>query len=131
MLLLKLKTLTSGTTCYASALIGQLRAEQNMTRLAQYTTNLLANLEKETEQPNDFIQNGPISVADNKERMLELFRGASMVKVFGLAPGFRKIRWNYTISVFWQMNRLLSRKVQNGKCDRHKMRSFRRNRECS
>jgi hypothetical protein len=77
-----------------------------MTRLAQYTTNLLANLEKETEQPNDFIQNGPISVADNKERMLELFRGASMVKVIGLAPGFRKIRWNYIISVFWQMNRL-------------------------
>ena len=55
-----------------------------MTKLAQYTSNLLADLEKETGQATGFIQNGSISVANNKERFEELKRGASMAKVFGL-----------------------------------------------
>ena len=42
-LLLERKSLTSGTTWHAAGLVGQLRATQNMTRLAQYTTNLFAN----------------------------------------------------------------------------------------
>ena len=37
-LLLERKQLTSGTTWHAAGLVGQLRATQNMTRLAQYTT---------------------------------------------------------------------------------------------
>lgn len=82
--LLERKTLTSGTTWHAAGLVGQLRATQNMTKLAQYTSNLLANLEAETGQATGFIQNGSISVANNAERFEELKRGASMAKVFGL-----------------------------------------------
>ena len=82
--LLERKTLTSGTTWHAAGLVGQLRATQNMTKLAQYTSNLLANLEAETGQATGFVQNGSLSVANNAERFEELKRGASMAKVFGL-----------------------------------------------
>ena len=40
--LLERKTLTCGTTWHAAGLVGQLRATQNLTRLAQYTTDLYA-----------------------------------------------------------------------------------------
>lgn len=83
-LLLERKTLTSGTTWHAAGLVGQLRATQNMTKLAQYTSNLMAGLADETGQETGFIQNGSISVANNQERFEELKRGASMAKVFGL-----------------------------------------------
>jgi glycine/D-amino acid oxidase-like deaminating enzyme len=83
-LLLERKTLTSGTTWHAARLVGQLRATQNMTRLAQYTTNLFATLEEETGQAAGFLMNGSLSVANNAERFEELKRGASMAKVFGL-----------------------------------------------
>lgn len=82
--LLERKQLTSGTTWHAAGLVGQLRATQNMTKLAQYTSNLLANLEAETGQPTGFRQNGSISIANNQERFEELKRGASMARVFGL-----------------------------------------------
>ncbi|MBL8058609.1 MAG: FAD-dependent oxidoreductase [Anaerolineales bacterium] len=83
-LLLERKTLTSGTTWHAAGLVGQLRATQNMTRLAQYTSQLMAGLEAETGQATGFVQNGSISVANNQERFEELKRGASMARVFGL-----------------------------------------------
>ncbi len=82
--LLERKSLTSGTTWHAAGLVGQLRATQNMTKLAQYTSNLLMNLGNETGQETGFKQNGSISVANNQERFEELKRGASMAKVFGL-----------------------------------------------
>ena len=83
-LLLERKTLTSGTTWHAAGLVGQLRATQNMTKLAQYTSNLMAGLAEETGQETGFIQNGSVSIANNNERFEELKRGASMAKVFGL-----------------------------------------------
>jgi len=82
--LLERKVLTSGTTWHAAGLVGQLRATQNMTKLAQYTSNLLGSLEEETGQSTGFKQNGSISVANNQERFEELKRGASMAKCFGL-----------------------------------------------
>lgn len=82
--LLERKSLTSGTTWHAAGLVGQLRATQNLTKLAQYTTNLLKNLENETGQATGFKQNGSISIANNHERFEELKRGASMAKCFGL-----------------------------------------------
>ena len=48
--LLERKTLTSGTTWHAAGLVGQLRATRNLTNLAQYTTELLEQLEAETGQ---------------------------------------------------------------------------------
>ncbi|MGZ4793995.1 MAG: FAD-dependent oxidoreductase, partial [Ilumatobacteraceae bacterium] len=54
--LLERKQLTCGTTWHAAGLVGQLRATRNLTRLAQYTTDLFANLEAETEQATGFMQ---------------------------------------------------------------------------
>ena len=76
--------LTCGTTWHAAGLVGQLRATHNLTRLAQYTTNLFATLEAETGQATGFQQRGSVSVAPNEERFEELKRGASMARVFGL-----------------------------------------------
>ena len=82
--LLERKRLTSGTTWHAAGLVGQLRATANLTKLAQYTTNLYASLEAETGQATGFMQRGSISVATSTERLEELKRGASMAKTFGL-----------------------------------------------
>ena len=85
--LLERKQLTCGTTWHAAGLVGQLRATQNMTRLAQYTADLYATLEEETGQATGFKQNGSISLATNDERFEEWKRGASMAQ--GLRPGGR------------------------------------------
>ncbi|MDO9217189.1 MAG: FAD-binding oxidoreductase, partial [Lacisediminimonas sp.] len=83
-LLLERRQLTCGTTWHAAGLIGQLRANRQMTELAKYTSELLYELERETGQATGFKQNGSISLALNPERMEELKRGASMAKNFGL-----------------------------------------------
>lgn len=82
--LLERKALTCGTTWHAAGLIGQLRATHNMTRLAQYTAELYRTLEQETGQATGFKQNGSLSVATHNERFIELKRGASMARCFGL-----------------------------------------------
>ena len=82
--LLERKQLTCGTTWHAAGLVGQLRATHNLTRLAQYTTNLFSTLEQETGQATGFQQRGSIAIASNEERFEELKRGASMARVFGL-----------------------------------------------
>lgn len=84
-LLLERKQLSSGTTWHAAGLVGQLRATQNLTQLAKYSTELYAGLEAETGQATGYKQNGSISLATNGERLEELRRGASMARVFGLA----------------------------------------------
>ncbi len=78
------KTLTCGTTWHAAGLVGQLRSTANITKLAQYTSKLYADLEKETGQATGFKQTGSIAVATNEERFEELKRGASMARVFDL-----------------------------------------------
>ncbi|NBQ45633.1 MAG: FAD-dependent oxidoreductase, partial [Actinobacteria bacterium] len=82
--LLERKQLTCGTTWHAAGLVGQLRATHNLTRLAQYTTNLFKTLEDVTGQATGFQQRGSVAVAPNQERFEELKRGASMARVFGL-----------------------------------------------
>ena len=91
--LLERKQLTCGTTWHAAGLVGQLRATQNMTRLAQYTSELFATLEAETGQATGFKQNGSISVATDGERLEELKRGASMARVFGLDVDVVEASW--------------------------------------
>ena len=84
-LLLERKQLSSGTTWHAAGLVGQLRATQNLTQLAKYSTELYARLEAETGQATGFKQNGSLALATDGERLEELRRGASMARVFGLA----------------------------------------------
>jgi glycine cleavage system T protein len=97
-LLLERRQITCGTTWHAAGLVGQLRATHNLTRLAQYTTELYAVLERETGQATGFLQTGSIAVAADESRFEELRRGASMARSFGLEvrilrPAEARERW--------------------------------------
>lgn len=83
-LLLERDQLTCGTTWHAAGLVTQLRASENMAKLAQYTAGLFQELEKVTGQRTGFRQCGSITVAATRERLEELKRGASMGRSFGL-----------------------------------------------
>mgnify|MGYP001793504471 FL=1 len=80
--LLERKQLTSGTTWHAAGLIGQLRASQNMTKLARYSAELYMGLEKETEVATGMRQVGAVSVALTEDRLEELYRNAAMARAF-------------------------------------------------
>ncbi|MEL7280912.1 MAG: FAD-dependent oxidoreductase [Pseudomonadota bacterium] len=80
--LLERKQLTSGTTWHAAGLIGQLRASQNMTKLARYSAELYMGLEAETEVATGMRQVGSVSVALTDERLEELYRNAAMARAF-------------------------------------------------
>src|SRR5690348_3850266 len=82
--LLERRKLTCGTTWHAAGLVGQLRATQNLTRLAQYTAGLYRSLGEETGQETGFKQRGSLALASTQERLEELKRGASMARCFGL-----------------------------------------------
>ncbi|MCE5974810.1 FAD-dependent oxidoreductase [Sinirhodobacter sp. WL0062] len=82
--LLERKQLTSGTTWHAAGLIGQLRASQNMTRLAKYSADLYGELEAETGLATGFRQCGSITVALTEERREEIFRQAALARAFGV-----------------------------------------------
>ena len=82
--LLERKQLTCGTTWHAAGLIGQLRANQNMTRLAKYSADLYVRLEAETGVATGMKQNGSISVALTGERQEELMRQAGLARAFGV-----------------------------------------------
>jgi len=82
--LLERKQLTSGTTWHAAGLIGQLRASQNMTRLAKYSADLYVKLEAETGIGTGMKQNGSMTVALTEERKQEIYRQASLARAFNI-----------------------------------------------
>ncbi|WP_349434970.1 FAD-dependent oxidoreductase [Pararhizobium sp. A13] len=82
--LLERKQLTSGTTWHAAGLIGQLRASQNMTRLAKYSADLYTKLEAETGIGTGMRQCGSITVALTEERKQEIYRQASLARAFNV-----------------------------------------------
>lgn len=82
--LLERKQLTSGTTWHAAGLVGQLRASQNMTRLAKYSADLYTKLEAETGLATGFRQCGSITAALTGERKEEILRQASLARAFGV-----------------------------------------------
>lgn len=82
--LLERKQLTSGTTWHAAGLVGQLRASQNMTRLAKYSADLYTQLEHETGLATGFRQCGSITAALTAERKEEILRQASLARAFGV-----------------------------------------------
>lgn len=82
--LLERKQLTSGTTWHAAGLIGQLRASQNMTRLAKYSADLYTRLEAETGIATGMSQVGSITVALTQERKQEIYRQASLARAFNV-----------------------------------------------
>lgn len=82
--LLERKQLTSGTTWHAAGLIGQLRASQNMTKLAKYSAELYVKLEAETGISTGMRQNGSITVALTEERREEIYRQATLARAFDI-----------------------------------------------
>ncbi len=82
--LLERKQLTCGTTWHAAGLIGQLRHNQNMTRLAKYSVDLYHQLEAETGVATGIRRNGSITVALTDERREEILRNASLARAFGV-----------------------------------------------
>src|SRR2546430_16691445 len=97
-LLLERRDVSCGTTWHAAGLVGQLRATENLTKLAKYGAELYERLEAETGQATGFRRPGSVSVARTAERMHELKRLASMARCFGVevevvAPGEAGRRW--------------------------------------
>ena len=96
--LLERREISCGTTWHAAGLVGQLRATQNLTKLARYGGDLYERLEAETGQATGFRRPGSLSLARTPERMIELKRGASMARCFGvevevITPGEAGRRW--------------------------------------
>jgi 4-methylaminobutanoate oxidase (formaldehyde-forming) len=96
--LLERRELSCGTTWHAAGLVGQIRSSHNLTRLASYGAVLYERLEAETGQATGFRRSGSLSVARTAERMIELKRGASMARCFGvdvqvISPGEAGRRW--------------------------------------
>ncbi|RWM79807.1 FAD-dependent oxidoreductase [Mesorhizobium sp.] len=83
-LLLERDQLTCGTTWHAAGLVTQLRANETMAKLAQYSADLFTDLENLTGQATGFRQTGSITVAATQDRLEELKRGSSMGRSFGL-----------------------------------------------
>ena len=81
---LERKKLTSGTTWHAAGLVAQLRASQNMTRLARYSVELFADLARQTGQETGYQTTGSMTVALHAERLEELKRQATMANAFGV-----------------------------------------------
>lgn len=83
-IVLERKKLTSGTTWHAAGLVAQLRASQNMTRLARYSVELFADLARQTGQETGYQTTGSMTVALHAERLEELKRQATMANAFGV-----------------------------------------------
>ncbi len=83
-ILLERKQLTCGSTWHAAGLVTQLRATENMTKLAKYTQELYSNLEEETGQATGFAHVGSINLATTPARLEELRRACSMARCFGV-----------------------------------------------
>ena len=82
--LLERKKLTCGTTWHAAGLIGQLRPNENMTRLAKYSADLYGRLEEETGVATGLKVTGSLTVALTEHRREEILRQASLARAFGV-----------------------------------------------
>ncbi len=76
--------LTSGSTFHAAGLVGQLRANANITQLLGYSVDLYKSLEQETGLATGWKMNGGLRLACNEQRWIEVKRQATMAHSFGL-----------------------------------------------
>ena len=83
-LLLEQGQLSCGTTWHAAGLVGQLRASESATRLVQYSTQLYAELERETGLSAGYKQCGGVTVAHTEDRMIQLRRTAANAAAFNM-----------------------------------------------
>ncbi len=97
-LLLEQGRLSGGTTWHAAGLVGQLRAQSSLTRLVRHSTELYADLERETGLATGWKRCGSLTVARTPERMAYLRRTASAARAQGveiemLSPAEAGERW--------------------------------------
>ena len=85
-LLLERNTLTSGTSWHAAGIVGPLRSNINLTKLAIYGTELFRTLEEETGQATGYQQTGGYWLAQTEDRLEELKRIAGLGLLTGLTP---------------------------------------------
>ncbi len=83
-LLLERHQLTSGTSWHAAGIVGPLRANMNLTKLAVYATELFSALEAETGQATGYRQTGGMWLARDEDRLTEIRRIAAMGELSGL-----------------------------------------------
>ncbi|WP_345814594.1 FAD-dependent oxidoreductase [Paraburkholderia sp. PREW-6R] len=83
--LLEQGQLSCGTTWHAAGLVGQLRAQESMTKLIRYSTALYAELEADTGLATGWKACGSLSVARTAERMTQLKRTAAVARAYGVA----------------------------------------------
>jgi 4-methylaminobutanoate oxidase (formaldehyde-forming) len=83
--LLEQGKLSCGTTWHAAGLVGQLRAQESMTKLIRYSTKLYGELEAETGLATGWMNCGSLSVARTPERMTQLKRTAAIARAYGVA----------------------------------------------
>lgn len=76
--------LTSGSTWHAAGLVGQLRSSRNVTRMLQYSVSLYEKLEAETGLTTSWKRCGCLHLASTPARLLELKKGATTARSFGL-----------------------------------------------
>ncbi|MEX3931875.1 FAD-dependent oxidoreductase [Paraburkholderia phymatum] len=82
--LLEQGQLSCGTTWHAAGLVGQLRAQESMTKLIRYSTALYAELEADTGLATGWKQCGSLSVARSPERTTQLKRTAAVARAYGV-----------------------------------------------
>ena len=76
--------LTSGSTWHAAGLVGQLRSSRNVTQMLKYSVDLYETLEQETGIATGWEKSGCLHLACTDSRMMELKRGATTARSFGL-----------------------------------------------
>jgi 4-methylaminobutanoate oxidase (formaldehyde-forming) len=82
--LLEQGQLSCGTTWHAAGLVGQLRAQEAMTKLIQYSTELYASLEAETGLATGWKNCGSLTVCRTPDRMTQLKRTVSVARAHGV-----------------------------------------------
>lgn len=81
--LLERGQLTCGTTWHAAGLVAQLRATENLTRLARYSRELYQTLESQG-HATGYRDVGAVTLSTNAERSVEIRRQASMAAQLGV-----------------------------------------------
>ncbi len=83
-LLLEQGQLSGGTTWHAAGLVGQLRVNEDLTRLIQYSTQLYESLEAETGLSTGWKRCGSLAIARTPDRMTALRRTAAMAAAYNV-----------------------------------------------
>lgn len=97
-ILLERNKLTSGTTWHSAAQVRALRHSHNLTKMIQYSTDLYAQLERETAQNVGWIQKGSLSIATTPDRAVHVRRQEALAHAYGIRANWveadeAKERW--------------------------------------